>query len=483
MLNNSIVSKIISGAFWTLLQTISLKLISFGSQIVLAWILLPEDFGKIALVYTITNISSLMQQFGLQDVLIKQGKSFNLWYPLSFGLTLFVSILSIIAALVFGFLGGYFYNDVIIFELVLIFAVSIPFQALSLLPDTKMKIELKFKKISVIKIIEMLLIQSGIVVFALNNFGVYSFVIPISIVAILRCVFLFFYTNLKLVYPSFKRWRYLTYNSLQGLLFAISSRLSMQVDVILLGLISSQLIIGIYFMGMSLSIQVIGFIGLALPSILFPALMSYSGKDLSKVIMPLQKIIIYTALLGVPFACWQATNVKPLISLFLSEKWLPSIAYVQIFSVGMIFRVFSTPWVVPLKLKGDFKIMSVVTFHSLLLLTIIISIFGYLYGPIGVAIGVSLFYFINTPYLIYKGFQGFNIDYKFMIFNILKIVVISVLSYGIIFVLTENISIFNDSHLLNLLFNTIVSSLLYLFFIFLFMKNFFLELFFKIKSL
>ena len=72
------IKKIFNGIVWIFLQTISMKLIALISQLVLVWILSPEDFGKIALVNSITIFSNLIQQFGLQDVLIKRGKSFFL---------------------------------------------------------------------------------------------------------------------------------------------------------------------------------------------------------------------------------------------------------------------------------------------------------------------------------------------------------------------------------------------------------------------
>jgi O-antigen/teichoic acid export membrane protein len=483
-MNNSTITKsILSGTLWTLVQTVAIKLISFSSQIVLAWILLPEDFGKIALAFTITELSSLMQQFGLQDVLIKRGKSFKLWLPLSLALTIAVSSVSVLVAIVCGYLGGYFYDDINVFYLVLIFSLSIPFQALSLIPDTFLKINLKFKQLSLFKIIEIFSIQLGIIIFALLNFGVFSFIIPLVLTAIFRCLFLFHYTKLKLARPEFKRWNYLAYNSIQGLFFAISSKLSMQLDIIILGLISTQAVVGVYYMGMTLSVQVIAFIGVALPSILFPALMKYSDNDFDQVKQSLQKVVVYMSLIGVPFACWQAVNAKPLVQLFLSEKWIPSILFVQVLSIGMVFRLISAAWVVPLKLKGDFRGMSIITFHSLLILSVIIIPMAYYYGAYGLAIGVSMFYVINSPYLIYQGFKSYSISYHYMFFNCVKIVFFGFLSYGFTFILSENVLLFQKSNILNLFLNSMVSTVFYIGLIFVFVKQPMLELLDKVKAL
>ena len=479
---NNVTNKIMNGALWTLIQTVLMKLISFVSQLVLAWILLPDDFGKIALVYTITNVSSLMQQFGLQDVLIKRGGSFKLWLPLSLGLTTSVAILSVIIAIISGSLGGYFYNDIEIFYLVAIFSISMPFQALSIIPDTYLKINLKFKQISIIKVFEILLIQAGTIGFAFFDFGVMSFVLPLVIVSILRCVYLYYYTRLKLIRPNIKRWRYLTFDSIQGLFFAIFSRLSMQVDVIVLGLISTQTVVGVYFMGMTLSTQVIGFLGNSLPTILFPALMSYSGKKLDNLKFPLQKVIVFMSLVGVPFACRQAVSAKPLVNLFLSEKWLPSIIFIQILSLGILFRLISSSWVVPLKLKGDFKSMSRVTFVSLIQLLVIIIPLAYFFKEYGVAIGVSLFYLLNSPYLIYQGFKSYRINYTYLIVNCTKIISIGFISYGSTYYLSESVDVFKNSNFLSLVLNTFISGFIYTLFVYLFLRELMQELLSKIKN-
>ena len=127
------------------------------------------------------------------------------------------------APILSAFIAGVIYKDFEITYLILILSLSMPFHALSLIPDSKLKIDLRFDVISKVKIVEFLTIQIGIVLLALVGFGVYSFVIPAVIIASVKCIWLYRFVNLKFSFQIYlNRWRLLFMNSCwphsQGLL-------------------------------------------------------------------------------------------------------------------------------------------------------------------------------------------------------------------------------------------------------------------------
>ncbi len=473
------IKKIFNGIVWIFLQTISMKLIALISQLVLVWILSPEDFGKIALVNSITIFSNLIQQFGLQDVLIKRGKSFFLWYNLSFTLSVIVLFISLLAAILFGYIGSLFYNDAEIFKLVLVLSLSIPFQVISIVPFAKLNIDLEFRLISLIKIFEFLIINVGIVILALLNFGVYSFVVPVVFASILRMIYLFKHTRLPFVLFDLRRWKYLVFDSFYNFIFSFFSRLSMQIDIIILGLIVSQEVIGYYFIAMSLSTQVISLIGLAFPTVLFPSFMKNSSNIYTN-IDNLRKITIYISMIGIPFCLWQFSNAEHLVKLIFPEKWTNSIIYIKILSIGMIFRLISLNWVVSLKIQGKFKEMSKVTFNSFIQNIIIIIPLAYFFGIVGVAVGIGLFYLVNAPYLLRHAFKGFHNQLKSLYFSVLKHLFISFCSFIPIYYLVE---FSNLTSIVKLSTNTIIPIITYVILIFLFERKICEEIINKIKLL
>jgi O-antigen/teichoic acid export membrane protein len=402
---------IISGSFWMMLQTISLKVISFFSQILLALILMPEIFGKVALVTAITNITFITQQFGIQDVLIKRGKAFELWFETAKSLTIFVSIIAFIVSLLIGWLYGYFSNDLEITLLILILSFSLPFQALSILPNCLLKINLKFKFLAKVKVIELLSIQIGIIVLALLDFGVYSFVYPFLVVSILNCTYLYYKTGIQFSFKIYlRKWKILFNDSLYGFYFALASRTSFQIDYIILGFFATQAEVGLYFMAFTIAVQAIGLLAANLPSVIFPTLNKVKLTD-NELGAKLYTLIIILSIFGAILTSWQFFCAEYIVHLFLDKKWYSIINLVQILSIGMFFRIVSSQWVVPLKLKGKFNELARISVVSLVIMVLILLPLSYLYKAVGIAYGVSIYYFVISFFQLYKSLNSYNISF------------------------------------------------------------------------
>src|SRR5450631_39158 len=68
----SLRSRAARGFFWMMAQTIGIKAVNLFGQLVLAWLLLPADFGLLALANTLGSMASLIQQAGLREILIQR---------------------------------------------------------------------------------------------------------------------------------------------------------------------------------------------------------------------------------------------------------------------------------------------------------------------------------------------------------------------------------------------------------------------------
>ena len=63
------------GAFWTILFSTGSKFVTLGSQITLAWLLLPRELGLVALALSITCLASPLSASVLQRILIQRQRS------------------------------------------------------------------------------------------------------------------------------------------------------------------------------------------------------------------------------------------------------------------------------------------------------------------------------------------------------------------------------------------------------------------------
>src|SRR5262245_54010512 len=69
------------------------KVVNFGAQIALTYLLSQSDFGVVSLAYTITALIQVIEQAGVGDVLLRR-KRFRLWSAPSFWLALAFGVVS-----------------------------------------------------------------------------------------------------------------------------------------------------------------------------------------------------------------------------------------------------------------------------------------------------------------------------------------------------------------------------------------------------
>src|SRR5262245_29080672 len=82
------------GFAWLLAQTVVDRLVSASGQLALAWLLRPDDYKLLALVYTVTTFAGLLQQAGLGQVLIQRHAKFARWATPVFWMALTLGVVA-----------------------------------------------------------------------------------------------------------------------------------------------------------------------------------------------------------------------------------------------------------------------------------------------------------------------------------------------------------------------------------------------------
>jgi len=448
------------GIIWSFGQTIFVKIFTLATQLVLAWILIPADFGTISIVYSITNIGAIAQQFGIIDVLINRYKSFQLWNGLARSMILVVAIATFIVINILGIAAKLIYDDATLTILVFLISISIFLRSLTALPSANCRALLKFKEISLIQIVESFTRSVSIIIFALSGFGVFSFAYGHIISAIVFYLLFWKISGLRHEFNFYlRRWKYLFSNSMFNWFFAICQRFIDQGDYLILGLFVSKNKTGLYYMAFTLSMQVIGLIANSLPQILFPSLSSIQNSIKEQSII-LEKSIKLLSFIGIPFAIWQGCISASLINNFLSDDWQSTVYLVQILSFAMAFKTISWLWPVTFKAQMKYKKLATISGYFLLIFVVIVTSATYFYNEKGTAFGITLFYSIVSPLALHFGLSDYHINQFTLFLLIGKIfITVVVLFWGIYFLL----SLIVDSSSLSFLYiYTIISITTYM---------------------
>jgi lipopolysaccharide exporter len=118
-------SKILSGSFWTVLMRWSSRLLGVVSVIILARVLLPEDYGLVAQAVLFSGVLELMTQFGFATALIRNKNATEAQYHTVWTLSLLRGLF--LSLLIFGAAGfvSDFFSEPRIYPMILVYALVI----------------------------------------------------------------------------------------------------------------------------------------------------------------------------------------------------------------------------------------------------------------------------------------------------------------------------------------------------------------------
>jgi len=322
-------------------QTVGSRVVSLGAQLVLAWLLVPDDFGLLAMAYTVLGFASIIQNFGLREILIQRQRRFKVWSGAAFWLALTTGLAAGLLMSVAAPLVAVIYDEPDLTGIVLVLALAVPFNALANIPDAQLRGRLRFKTVAAIEFGRVAGIASLSILFASLGFGAYSLVLPQPIVAAIAAAILYAVSRPPLRRrPQLRRWRYLLRSGGLLLVANFCVVLVAQGDYMLLGVFHDAKTVGYYFFAFVLSTQVVHLLAGNLVGVLLPALSSLEGDPRRQTNAYLRAVVLL-AMIGIPAGVLQAVLAEPLLRALFDDRWIESIPVLQLLSLGMCVRLVS----------------------------------------------------------------------------------------------------------------------------------------------
>jgi len=172
-------------------QSAATRVAGFATQIVLAWLLEPEDFGLIGLAYAIQAFANIVLGSGIGVMLISRPNEYHklanggFWYSIGTGLV--AAGIMLLAAPV----GARLLDSPELVGLLLIMALVAPIRAMWAVPHSALLIQFRFRASAMINLLYWVGGMALSVVFALAGFGAFSFVLPLLITTPICALILF----------------------------------------------------------------------------------------------------------------------------------------------------------------------------------------------------------------------------------------------------------------------------------------------------
>ena len=386
-----------TGFLWLLFQGLSGRLCSFFSQIVLAKLLMPHEFGQIGLAYTVTTLVTAVVGFGVDDVLLTRSRHIRLWVAPAFWSSLALALAGMVVMLAAGPVAARLYHAPGLTGLIAVLAVNLPLGAASTVPVVKLRAELNFRYLGGYATVEMLAIQLATIACAAAGLGAYSFVLPLPFAAALKAIVLWRKAPSR-IRPGHRRaqYRHLVGSGLMVLSTRVMIAAVNQGDYLVLGLLASQTVVGTYFFAFRLAAQPLQMLAGSFSGVLFPAFRQIEGDPARQMDAALRasRLLAYAI---TPVCFMQAAEAAPLLHLMFGSRWDGAVPLVQILSLGLPGDALA--WVAGALLiaRGEFRrdVRLVAMFTPPFFACVLLGVwFG---GAVGVAVGVSLFYALVKP--------------------------------------------------------------------------------------
>lgn len=394
-------SRAISGGFVTVAAQGAKFVLNIAAAAVLARLLTPKEFGLVSMVLGVTGLVGLFKELGLstatvqRDVITPQQISNLFW--INVALSGFLTVIS------FGLapLMAMFYHDARVTPIMMVLSLTFVITGTTVQHQALLTRQLKFKTISIIEVVSMLIGFSTACALAWLGFGYWALVAQQMFYALSSLALTWFSSSWRPVMPKLKSGTrpllsfgaHLTLADFIGLVMINS-------DSVLIGRFFGPESLGLYTRANVLLQRPLQQILIPINSVLTPVL-SRLQNDWERYRRSFMHAYETMALIVFSFAAICLALAKPMVLLILGPKWSGVIPLFSIFAVAAVGLPMSDAavWLFQSQGRGKEQLYNHMWVGGTTLLSYLI---GLRWGPIGVVSGIAIVgLFFRLPIVYY----------------------------------------------------------------------------------
>ena len=427
-MNNGLTKNIL----WRFAERFLAQIITFVVSIVLARLLIPEDYGIVALVNVFIIFADVFVESGFSSALIQKKDSDDL----DFSTVLFFNIgFSIVWYLVLFFTAPFisrFYENDLLTPIIRVLAIRVVLAAVNSIQQAYISKKMLFKKFFWATLTGT--ITSGVVgiLFAVKGLGVWALVAQYLINIFIDTLFLLFIIQWKPIAAfSLERLKRLFRYGWKILFEGLAATLSTQIRNLIIGKAYTDSDLGYYNRGEQFPGLIMNNVNTSINSVLFPS-MSVVQDDDNQLINLMRKSVRLTSYILFPMLFGLSAVAYNLVLVLLGNKWIECIPFIYIACTFHFLTVGMYPRHQAMKAKGHSGVFMVEHIVSrtigLVLLFLVYKISVFLIALSGIVSSSILFAILMYTSKKYTGYR-----YRDQIKDVAGLIIISVLMFCPVF--------------------------------------------------
>lgn len=378
--------KTLTGFIWRLAERFGAQGVSFIVSIVLARLLAPSDYGLIAMATVFTNILSVFVDSSMANALIQKKDADDLDFSTVFYFNIVMSVSIYLIVFFTAPLIAKFYNNSELTLLIRVLSISLLIYGVKSIQQAYVSKHMIFKRFFFATLGGTLFSAVLGIALAYLGAGVWALAAQQLSNALIDTIVLWFTVKWRPKWMfSFKRLKGLFSFGWKLLVSALVDTVYNNLRSLIIGKKYSSEDLAFYNKAKNFPSIIITNVNSSIDSVLLPTMSSVqdnreSVKMITRRAMKTSTYVMAPLLMGLAFCG------KPLISLLLTDKWLPSYPYMIIFCITYMFYPVHTANLNAIKAMGrsDFflklEIIKKIIGLSVLLISMNISVMAMAYS-------------------------------------------------------------------------------------------------------
>lgn len=422
-----------TGVFWNSLSQYSVQISKIALTMILARILIPSQFGLIAMITVFSGFSKIIIDFGFGKAIVQADNpsdddlSSIFWLNIIIGIVLAV-LLSLSSPLIADFFG-----ESILIPLTCFIALTYIFDSANVVQNALFVREMDFKKLGIPKVISVIIGGIVAILLALKGFGVWALAVQIVLTALLNLLFIWIISSWRpTLFYSFNNIKNYLYFSFSLFLNSSLDYVAKNIDNFIIGKNFGQTQLGLYSKSYSFISLPSSNISKILTNVLFPSF-SKIKNDKKKVGLYYINIVKTVCIASFPLMLLIFFYSEEFVHIVLGEKWKGAIPFVQIFCFSGIIASINTLLgsIITSQGRTDLILKEAYLKRPLLIIFILI---GSLFSVLAVAIGKLLADLLNLFVTFYQIKSAIEIGVKKQLISLSKIVMANIIFLSYLYI-------------------------------------------------
>lgn len=322
--------KVIHGVLWSSAQRFGTMTITFVSNIMLARLLSPDDYGCIAMLMIFISLANTFIDGGFGSALIQKKQPTQVDYSTIFYWNIAIALLLYLVLFLSAPLVAKFYRLPLLTNVLRIQGIVLFFNALSIIQQNQLRKQLQFKKISIVYIASASISLVIAIILVYHGWGVWSLVVQQIVISVFHAVLFWIMGHWRPLW-TFSLGSFKELFNFGGfmLLSNLFGTFSNEIQGLLVGRMFNPATLGLYNQAYRLEGSAATATSSIIDQVTYPVLAQLQD-DKQALQSALKRFIQIPAYVCSLMMMILIVIAEPLIVLLYSDKWIDCVPYFQI---------------------------------------------------------------------------------------------------------------------------------------------------------